>query len=171
MLSREAAAATALGGNGDESQQYIRLLSPKNYSPTKTRDQDLMHWQVLLKGPEGSLYQGETYRLDIDFPSTYPIDPPSVRFRVRNRWSAPVHEHVYSNGIICLSLLAKATQRGDWSPVMTTYGLLLSLLSMLSSAQVKRRPEGHDLFVQMYGKRAERWDDNRSNWDFHDNKC
>ena len=164
-FSREAASAV---GDGDS---YFRLLSPDNYSPTTTRDEELTHWQVILMGPKSSLYKDETFLLDIQFPPAYPIDPPMVRFCVQNGWSAPVHEHVYSNGIICMSLLTKATKRGDWSPVMTTSGLLLSLLSMLSSAQVKRRPEGHDLFVRMYGPSAERWDENTSNWDFHDNTC
>ena len=154
----------------DEGHSYLLLLSPE-YIPTTTRDDDLTQWQVLLTGPESSLYKEETFLLDVQFPAAYPIDPPSVRFCVRDGRKAPVHEHVYSNGIICMSLLTKATKRGDWSPVMTTASLLLSLVSMLSSAHVKRRPEGHDHFIQLYGKQAERWEEDKSHWDFHDNRC
>lgn len=47
----------------------------------------------------------------------------------------PKHEHVYSNGDICLSLLGK-----DWQPTMTAQGIAVSILSMLSSAKEKKTP-------------------------------
>lgn len=45
------------------------------------------------------------------------------------------HEHVYTNGDICLSLLGK-----DWRPTMTAQSIAVSILSILSSAQSKSIP-------------------------------
>lgn len=160
------AKATARG----EHQGELQLISP-DYNSATTRDDELWHWQVLMAGPQKSIYQGETYLLHIDFTSNYPLDPPRVRFAVTGGWQAPVHEHVYANGIICLSLLTKSSRNGNWSPALTTANLLLALQSMLASATVKRRPRGHENFVRRTGKRGERFRESATRWDFHDEKC
>jgi len=160
------AADTARG----EHQGELQLISP-DYNPTTTQDAELLHWEVLMLGPEKSIYKDESYLLNIEFTNNYPIDPPKVRFCVTEGWVAPVHEHVYRNGIICMSLLTKSSKSGDWSPAMTAVNLLLALQSMLASATVKRRPEGHDGFVTLYGEHAERFNDATISWNFHDEKC
>lgn len=62
----------------------------------------------------------------------YPSKPPSVYFLQ----PTPRHEHVYTNGDICLNLLGR-----DWRPNMTAHTLALSILSMLSSAKEKKIPQ------------------------------
>lgn len=62
----------------------------------------------------------------------YPSKPPSVYFLQ----PTPRHEHVYTNGDICLNLLGR-----DWRPNMTASTLALSILSMLSSAKEKKIPQ------------------------------
>ena len=66
------------------------------------------------------------------FPMDYPSKPPSVYFLQ----PTPRHEHVYTNGDICLNLLGR-----DWRPNMTASTLALSILSMLSSAKEKKIPQ------------------------------
>jgi len=58
-------------------------------------------WRVSFKGAETTLYAGEAYTLQFKFSNDYPIDSPEVIF-VGN---IPAHEHIYSNGYICLSIL------------------------------------------------------------------
>ena len=89
-------------------------------------------WIVTMKGATGTVYEGETFLLRIAFPAAYPTVPPSVYFLPPN---IPIHEHVYTNGDICLSLLGK-----DWRPTMTAQSIAVSILSILSSAQSKSLP-------------------------------
>lgn len=89
-------------------------------------------WIVKLTGAANTIYEGETFMLRISFPKEYPTVPPSVYFLPPN---IPVHEHVYTNGDICLSLLGKG-----WRPTMTAQSIAISILSILSSAQSKSLP-------------------------------
>ena len=97
-------------------------------------------WIVTMQGI--GIYEGECFRLRIQFPPSYPTRPPSVYFLPASSSSSsggctgiPQHEHVYTNGDICLSLLGK-----DWRPTMTAQSIALSILSILASAQHKRLP-------------------------------
>lgn len=92
---------------------------------------DLKSWIVTINGANETKYEGESYQLKFIFPSDYPMKPPIVYFLK----PIPKHEHVYSNGDICLSLLGK-----DWQPTMTAQGIAVSILSMLSSAKEKKTP-------------------------------
>lgn len=89
-------------------------------------------WIVTMEGAANTIYEGETFKLRIAFPAQYPQVPPSVYFLPPH---IPVHEHVYTNGDICLSLLGK-----DWRPTMTAQSIAVSILSILSSAQSKSLP-------------------------------
>lgn len=66
------------------------------------------------------------------------MDSPEVVFLA----PAPVHSHIYSNGHICLNILGE-----DWSPALTVKSVCLSILSMLSSATEKVRPQDNDRYV------------------------
>eukprot|EP00591_Stephanopyxis_turris_P008952 CAMPEP_0195527698 /NCGR_PEP_ID=MMETSP0794_2-20130614/29568_1 /TAXON_ID=515487 /ORGANISM="Stephanopyxis turris, Strain CCMP 815" /LENGTH=376 /DNA_ID=CAMNT_0040658675 /DNA_START=201 /DNA_END=1328 /DNA_ORIENTATION=- len=88
-------------------------------------------WIISMNGAPNTIYEGETYRLRISFPDRYPMVPPSVYFMK----PTPRHEHVYTNGDICLSLLGK-----DWRPIMTAQSIAESILSILSSARTKQLP-------------------------------
>jgi ubiquitin-conjugating enzyme E2 W len=89
-------------------------------------------WIVTMKAVEGSVYEGETFQLRIQFPPQYPIVPPSVYFLPPH---IPLHEHVYTNGDICLSLLGK-----HWAPTMTAQSIAVSIQSILNSANRKELP-------------------------------
>lgn len=87
-------------------------------------------WIVDMQGV--GIYEGEQFKLRISFPANYPTVPPSVYFTGD---SIPTHEHVYTNGDICLSLLGK-----DWRPTMTAQSIAHSILSILGSAHSKSLP-------------------------------
>lgn len=54
---------------------------------------------------------------------------------------SPIHPHIYSNGHICLNILGE-----DWSPALTAKSVCLSILSMMSSANIKEPPIDNDSY-------------------------
>ncbi|CAG9312370.1 unnamed protein product [Blepharisma stoltei] len=121
-------------------------------------DTNRMTWYVSFIGAEGSIFAGERYTLEFRFSDNYPIEAPDVIFR----GAYPHHEHVYSNGYICLSILYD-----DWSPSMKVSSVVMSIQSMLSSATRKSRPANDASFVSYAGGRSPK----TFNWIFEDEKC
>ena len=117
----------------------------------------LTDWVIKLTGAKNTIYEGEIYRLRVRFHADYPSAPPEVTFMR----PAPVHEHIYSDGKICLNILYN-----DWNPQQDTKSVCLSLLSMLSSAKSKKRPPDNDSTVVMSQGQKTR----NMQWEFHDDK-
>lgn len=113
-------------------------------------------WIITMVGTKGSLYEGEKYRLRVSFPASYPTEPPSVYFLQ----PTPRHEHVYTNGDICLSLLGK-----DWRPNMTAQSIAMSILSILSGAGRKSLPMDNAAHAQHKPGEAQ------NDWVYHDDNC
>jgi len=146
---------------GTSSEDHgFQLLSP---NPIKYTDSELKEWDVLIPGPKNSIYQGEEYRIKAKFSDNYPMEAPSILFKVDQKYKPPEHKHIYSNGVICMSLLA-----ADYSPALTLESLLVAIQSMLASASKKEKPKGDGMFVRMYGYNV---DPRKLKWDFHDEEC
>lgn len=81
----------------------------------------------------------------------------------------PTHEHIYSNGFICLSILydCKFISNIEWSPALTVNSIVLSILSMLSSATKKVKPHNDAEFV----KRAAGRGPKAFIWSYDDDKA
>lgn len=96
---------------------------------------------------------------------TQPIESPEVIFIGH----IPVHEHIYSNGFICLSILYDGILwvTVEWSPALTVTSVCLSVLSMLSSAIKKVKPPNDAEFV----KRAAGRGPKAFMWSYHDDKA
>ena len=74
----------------------------------------------------------------------------------------PIHEHVYSCGFICLSTLDT-----DWTPALKTSSVCLSVLSMLSSATEKKKPDNDEESSRMMKGKSPK----EISWLFEDEKC
>ncbi|KAH3743762.1 Ubiquitin-conjugating enzyme E2 4 [Pelomyxa schiedti] len=89
---------------------------------------DCMFWKVLIEGPTGTPYEGCRWMLSIQFPGTYPANPPQVRFIV------PIyHCNMSSDGRICLDLLSTA-----WNPALSISRILTAIKTLME------HPNGDD---------------------------
>jgi ubiquitin-conjugating enzyme E2 W len=132
------------------------LADPPPNLRVKVSGKNIRVWIVTVEGAKNTIYEGETFKLRIAFPAQYPQVPPSVYFLPPN---IPVHEHVYTNGDICLSLLGK-----DWRPTMTAQSIAMSILSILSSARSKSLPMDNARHAQ------NRPGQYQKDWVYHDDK-
>ena len=126
-----------------EYEDTVKGVAASNgsYSLSLKDPQNLMDtWSIGFYGAPGTLYAGEHYVLQFKFDGEYPIAPPQVTFAD----PAPIPPHIYSSGLICLSILAD-----NWSPALRVLAIVESILSMLSSCTAKVRPHAHDQFVKV----------------------
>lgn len=102
-----------------------RLQNPgseyKNIINVSMIEDDMFHWKAIVSGPEGSLYSGYKFELDIKLPEDYPFSPPSVKFVTKID-----HVNVNSNGDICLDIL-----KNNWSPAQNVMSILVSIISLM----------------------------------------
>ncbi|KAG8944926.1 Ubiquitin-conjugating enzyme E2 15 [Tulasnella sp. 424] len=99
-------------------------------------DNNLLEWEIMIIGPEETLYEGGFFKARLTFPPEYPLLPPKMRF-VTPMW----HPNIYPDGVVCISILhppgedqwgyEQASER--WSPVHTVETILISVISLLSS--------------------------------------
>lgn len=132
------------------------ISSPPPGLSVKISGKNVRLWIITLTMPENTIYAGDVYKLRVQFPANYPTSPPSVYFLP----PTPRHEHVYTNGDICLSLLGK-----DWRPIMTAQSLAQAIMSILCGAQRKSLPMDNSRHAG--NKPGQRQDD----WVYHDDNC
>lgn len=59
---------------------------------------NLRHLKGTVKGPEGTVYDGGVFEIDIQLPNAYPFEPPKMKF-ITKIW----HPNISSQtGAICL---------------------------------------------------------------------
>ncbi|ELU42876.1 ubiquitin-conjugating enzyme domain-containing protein [Rhizoctonia solani AG-1 IA] len=85
-------------------------------------DHSLFEWTGILPGPEGSVYEGGEFHVEITLPSDYPFHSPRLRLKTKI-----YHMNINDQGGICLDILKNA-----WSPALSLYKVMLSLSSLLT---------------------------------------
>ncbi|CAL8071290.1 unnamed protein product [Calicophoron daubneyi] len=99
----------------------LLMSSPKGITAFPDGE-NLMRWLASIHGPEQTVYEGQRYKLSLEFGPNYPYSPPTVRFVSRC-----YHPNVDDRGTICLDILKE-----KWSPLLTVENLLVSIRSLLA---------------------------------------
>jgi len=109
-----------------ELQSYEQEPSDALLELGPVNDDELLHWAAIMKGVEGTAYEGGIWKLDIHIPDSYPLAPPTVRF------VTPIcHPNVhFKTGEICLDLL-----KTSWSPAYTIVSTMNAIHQLLTSAE------------------------------------
>ena len=105
------------------------------FSAGLVEDNDIFKWRVTIIGPTGTPYEGGVFPAILEFPPTYPNNPPTMKF------ICPMfHPNINSTGEVCISILhppgkdqydyEDSSER--WLPIHTVESILVSVVSMLS---------------------------------------
>ena len=89
-------------------------------------DDNMLNLEAQIEGPQDSPYEEGTFRLNVQIPERYPLEPPRVRFLT------PIyHPNIDSDGRICLDTL-KMQPHGSWSPSINLNTLLLTIRVLMA---------------------------------------
>jgi len=91
---------------------------------------DIRFWRAVIIGPPDTVYSQGAFELSLEFPESYPMSPPLVKFVSKvfhpNVWARPDGKF----GEICLDILGDS-----WSPALRVYKILLSVVALLQSPE------------------------------------
>ncbi|TFY57329.1 hypothetical protein EVJ58_g7085 [Rhodofomes roseus] len=90
-------------------------------------DDNLFSWTATIPGPEGSVYEGGLFHVEISLAHDYPFSAPKVTFRTRI-----YHMNINERGNICIDIL-----KHNWSPALSLFKVILSLSSLLTDPNPK----------------------------------
>ncbi|KAL1960545.1 hypothetical protein VTO42DRAFT_7124 [Malbranchea cinnamomea] len=116
------------------TKRLLRELNEYTHNPNEcllhlgpVRDDDLLHWEAVLKGVPGTPYQDGLWHLNITIPPTYPLHPPTIKFSTRI-----AHPNIsFTTGEICLTLLTSE----HWSPAYTLSSTLSAIHQLLTDPE------------------------------------
>lgn len=128
---------------------------PETISAGLLHDSDPRQWQATVEGPPNTPYAQGTFNISLQFPESYPREPPHVAFS-----TLIFHPNVSLRGEVRLAEL----EQTQWSPAFTVRTILLSLQAILSDPNLLEgcvmNDEAAGLFlgdVEGFNERARQW--------------
>ncbi|KAI6229011.1 UBC core domain-containing protein [Aphelenchoides fujianensis] len=104
------------------------LRSPIAGVEAVPRDDDVLVWTVVIEGPAGSLYEGGTFFLELNFTENYPFQAPKTiaRFTKATFLTRIYHCNIDTSGRMNLGLGA-----ANWNPCFTVTDFLNAIVALL----------------------------------------
>lgn len=90
-------------------------------------EENLYLWKGSIPGPEGSVYEGGVFNVEVVLPPDYPFTAPKAMFKTRI-----YHMNISEQGNICIDILKQ-----NWSPALSLFKVMLSLSSLLTDPNPK----------------------------------
>mmetsp|Transcript_19151 Transcript_19151/g.39881 ORF Transcript_19151/g.39881 Transcript_19151/m.39881 type:complete len:170 (+) Transcript_19151:64-573(+) len=146
-----------MAGTGYGAELLRRQLADLSRNPPDTfsvglpDDNNIYEWDIMLMGPESTLYEGGFFKAKLKFPSDFPNMPPEMTF-VSDMW----HPNVYEGGKVCISILhppgedaynSQESADERWRPILGVEQIIISVISMLSDPN-DESPANLDAAVQ-----------------------
>lgn len=108
--------------------------NPCTYFSCGLVDDNPFKWRCTIIGPQGTPFEGGMFPAELEFPDTFPNNPPQMRF-VCPMW----HPNIGKDGKVCISILHEPgsdpheyEHRSErWLPVHTVESIVVSVISML----------------------------------------
>lgn len=106
----------------EQELSKLQKSPPENIEISIPDESNLHHWELSMKGPISTPYEGGKFALSLTFPENYPFKPPTILFKTKI-----YHPNINTEtGEICAAVLYD-----EWGPtlnVMTCLGVLEGLL-------------------------------------------
>lgn len=98
-----------------------RITEYQNIFKAQMINDNMCLWEIILFGPEESLYEGYKFKLIIELIGDYPLSPPNVKF------ITPIeHVNVDKKGNICVDIL-----KNNWLPSQNIISIMMSIHILL----------------------------------------
>ena len=109
-------------------------------------------WQIQIKGPPKSVYEGGYFWMNITFSADHPFKPPLVLFKTKI-----YHPNINEGGNVCLDIL-----KDKWSPVFSVSKIIIAIQSLLfdPNPDDPLMSDIADQFIvdiESYNKQARKW--------------
>ncbi|XP_076919148.1 uncharacterized protein LOC143579854 isoform X1 [Bidens hawaiensis] len=91
------------------------------------KGESIFTWIGTIEGGKGTMYEGLSYKLSLQFPLDYPFKPPQVKFE-----TVCFHPNIDQFGNICLDIL-----QDKWSAAYDCRTILLSIQSLLGEPNIE----------------------------------
>ena len=111
-----------------KQKKYAEYATIREHCTINPNDSNILEWEVILKGPAGSPYEGHSFAIEMTFPAQYPHKPPDVK----NKTSIP-HPNTNEAGTEwCRDLWAK-----DWGPTLDAGHVLGVIIQTLKTPNLE----------------------------------
>ena len=116
-------------------------------------ENDVMIWNVLIDGPEGTPFVGGRFTVNLDFTDNYPFKPPKIKFTTKI-----YHPGVKTDtGEICTQAIDS-----NWVPTLNAKFVIEAILTVLKTPSAENAQEMS--IAQQFQANRSAWEATAAEW-------